>query len=112
MFAKRKDDAWCCSLFKDATQRTDQRGLSIGIARDSIGYGFLLRFRAILQEDMQRFLDLKLAIPVCGLVSQGIKFCPFCGSELQRFYSGKDLPITCELVENLPDWQKAENANR
>jgi hypothetical protein len=90
---------WCCDLFSHAVSAGDRRGLSIRISKPEgpLPMGFLLSFRTLDPVGRQRLIVL-LAGEELGATlecSQGILFCPWCGTDLRRFYGRRtDLPFS------------------
>jgi len=95
LFSKR---AWCSDLFKSAVCDPGERGLSIQVVKPVrvLPMGFLLVFRAVTEGDYEQFAKPPYTWP-CNVMfstSQGVLFCPWCGTNLRRFYGNRtDLPF-------------------
>lgn len=76
----------CCSFFGGLLECQGQAGLSIVPVRiPRIGDGFRLEFHARDQVETEP-LPLPDGVRLVIGVQQFIKYCPFCGTKLARFY--------------------------
>ena len=78
---RSKKSQFCCSHFRTSYERIDERGLST-VPRHSPKFGpyFELTFNAL--DPAHR------GTPLLNIaVRQVIRFCPYCGVELRRFYA-------------------------
>ncbi len=78
---------FCCSGFHFAYEQIDERGFSI-VPRHSPKFGpyFELTFHALDHEHRDTLL-LNTPFMLSIAASQVIKFCPYCGADLRRFYA-------------------------
>lgn len=101
MSFSRQDRSWCCQSFEAAVNQhqTGRRGHGIFITEPQgslLPMGFFFGFRAIDASADVRASELEAAglTFVCLGSSQGILFCPWCGTNLRSFYGNKtDLPF-------------------
>ena len=79
---------WCCSSFQSNSVMSEERGTSVLAERGADGkLSFFLAVRTVDMKDEQALLGCKHDFPVWTLVRVGVKFCPWCGTELQRRYA-------------------------
>ena len=84
------ENGWCCSLFRDAVSNFGKRGVTIAKISDvKYGLHFFLEFRAVASSEATRFRN-ESAVAFSLSVSQGIKFCPWCGQHLREYYATRD----------------------
>lgn len=85
MSMKQKNLPWCCSGFRAHYEEGGSRGTSIVVVADETGEPrFLLQHRTVDLADQASMP--KISVPI-NLVSQtGLRFCPWCGQRLARFY--------------------------
>lgn len=108
----------CCPRFSDFLCNRRERGMAIvPIAAPKAPLFFLLCFRALSAEDSGHIVGTG-PVKVQTAFMVGIRYCPWCGANLERFYSPRvdklpvvrmaDVPITSpEQVFALVD--KTEN---
>jgi hypothetical protein len=80
---------WCCLGFEGNYEMFGQRGLSVLAQKEDLGIqkpAFFMQVRAVSAEDQSRLQGLPSDIPFSLVTQIGIRFCPWCGKNLQRFY--------------------------
>jgi hypothetical protein len=96
---------YCCEFFKKSFEsRHRTGGPVVFLHRTKFGsdyeYSFYLGFRSIETEAVERLRDVLKGQDVGGVVhlngSIGLRFCPWCGTELFPFYRKTDF---LELVD-------------
>src|ERR1041385_3721788 len=84
---KNSSPKWCCPGFGDTYGNAGHRGFSILIKKDDLGARFLIQSRAVEQTDQEQFHALlRTEFPVSSVTETGMRFCPWCGVNLKRFY--------------------------
>lgn len=89
---------FCCALFRAAMTTPGRRGTSIIPHRHPrFGDAFYLEFRAI-DEPFEGTFKGPPDIPIVVTTEQAIKYCPWCGTKLEKFYrkSFDQLPFILE----------------
>jgi hypothetical protein len=90
----RAQREWCCPTFRALHEARHDRDLFLFVRppgwASSIVPSFWLAFRSICQCDLPRLpaQGLPPDLPVSIARSRRILYCPGCGAELERFYSG------------------------
>ncbi len=73
---------WCCRALRDSVSEAGHRGLAIFLNDVADPAYFVIQFRALEpgspDPESESFLTLSL--------ETGIRFCPWCGKDLLRFY--------------------------
>jgi hypothetical protein len=78
---------WCCIGFKGNYNEAGQRGLGVLISRDYEGRPeFTLQFRTVDKGNEQFISSSEMAIPFSTVVDVRIRFCPWCGRDLETWY--------------------------
>ncbi len=97
---------WCCVSFKANYEAAGDRGFALLVERDADGDPrFLIQHRAMKLGEEQK---TGTTVPV-SLVSQtGLRYCPWCGRRLARWYKRQVDALTrpglgIELEQESPD---------
>ena len=77
---------WCCPGLKAASDCAGQRGLAIFVDGDRGSARFVLQFRAV---DVGNEETTSTSVPTTRVCDATIRFCPWCGEDLLRRYSGE-----------------------
>lgn len=80
---------WCCSGFEGHYGEAGRRGSAVLIGLDFEGRPeFTLQFRAVDKEHEQSVSSaiVSLETPVGIVVDVGMRFCPWCGRDLEKWY--------------------------
>jgi hypothetical protein len=87
---------YCCSLFQDALSLKGEGGLAVVARRnDVVGLYFDIEFRAFAKNNEPENLDT--GEYKCYLWGQNtIKYCPWCGINLDDFYNDKQFGLELE----------------
>jgi hypothetical protein len=89
MSTKHGDTKWCCSLFSEFALVDSVAGVSIMVVVDDDRKNcFALQFRSVAECDRD-LLVAKIGTfesPIILKWTKFIKFCPWCGRDLMRFY--------------------------
>ena len=85
-----KERKFCCEIFESLTKVQDERGLSIGVSKNEQVKMFCLQVRGVDKCDvdlLQRYAEEAKAPSIKILIDtqQVIKYCPFCGTNLNRW---------------------------
>jgi len=91
-FFKNPSRQWCCAGFKGNYEQAGHRGFSVLIEKDDcLGASFLIQSRAVEQSDQERehVLLQSTDFPVSVVAQTGMRFCPWCGIDLKRFYGSR-----------------------
>lgn len=89
----------CCFQFRNMLEWGGSRGLSIIVTDGSVEskkYLFYIQMRATNADEQN---TVPTNVPVALHMNLSIDFCPWCGKNLQQFYSQASLPVHPELVE-------------
>ena len=92
MFGRSNNPRWCCGGFPGSYEQAGQRGLSVLIDKDDqMGGRFLIQARAVDRSDQEQLQGVLGGVSLhVSLVSEtGMLFCPWCGTNLRRFYGGR-----------------------
>ena len=73
---------WCCRTLRDSVSESGRRGLAIFLNDVGDPAFFVIQFRAIEPGAP----DPESESPLTLGVETGIRFCPWCGTNLLRFY--------------------------
>lgn len=108
MFGRWKNSSrkWCCSGFQSNYEQAGHRGFSVLIEKDDyLGARFLIQCRTVEDSDQERLHRIleRSDFPVSIITTTGMMFCPWCGTNLKRFYGKRaaelDRPgIFCSAV--------------
>lgn len=75
---------WCCSTFAGWYDQAGRRGFAVLIGRDSTNAAeFLMQYRAVDEGEALSFNSEAL---VSSIVEVGMRFCPWCGRDLEKWY--------------------------
>ena len=75
---------WCCIGFKSHYDSAGQSGHAILIGRDSLGATeIIMQYRAV---DAGEESHIQSDIPVSLIIDIRIIFCPWCGSNAEKWY--------------------------
>lgn len=74
---------WCCPPCKRAFENLEERGFSVFLA-EAPPLNFVLRHRAVDAADIG---TTNSPVPLSLISETGISFCPWCGTDLARFYA-------------------------
>ena len=96
-------EEWCCTRFRTLYERRYDRFLFV-FARPP-GWGgttvlsFWLAFRSVRHEDRQRPLEmLPHDVPLTISYDERILYCPFCGSNLEQVYGGREAELVDPVI--------------
>lgn len=94
-----KETEFCCPLFGEQLSAGGKRGMTIVPCR-SLQHGdcFFLEFRGIAKEDEKVFNSEMVKVMIW--TQQAIRFCPWCGANLTKFYRGKFDSLPFVIYEN------------
>ena len=110
---------YCCKVCEDALTRDDAVGLRMIVAQDTVlnfGLVFALEYRAVAQDDISA-VSAPPSVRVLARHRVCIRFCPWCGKELRRFYSrySGEMNLLSQVLEEpcvQPDPPCAEDASQ
>ena len=75
---------WCCAGFESAYRAGGERSIAVIVDEDAGGTAeFFLQARAF---DIGTEPDLKVNVPMSVALQTGLRFCPWCGMRLQKWY--------------------------
>lgn len=78
---------WCCAGFEAASAAAGDRGIAVVVDEGSGGAPeFYLQARAFASGSEP---DLNVEVPMSLVIETGLRFCPWCGARLQRWYRGR-----------------------
>ena len=76
---------WCCDAFKNSYDLAGKRAIAVLVDRSTDGDPeFLLQARAFVKGGEP--LDLNTAVPMSLVTESSMRFCPWCGRNLSRWY--------------------------
>jgi hypothetical protein len=76
---------WCCSAFKNSYDLAGDRSISVLVDRYSDGQpDFILQSRAFAMGEEPS--GLRTSVPLSLVTESPIKFCPWCGKQLAKWY--------------------------
>lgn len=82
---KRSPPKWCCMGFEGNYQAAGERGFAVLVGKE----GFLIQVRLVAQNEAHR-LKIEPQDIAVSLVNQiGMRFCPWCGANLAKFYGNR-----------------------
>lgn len=83
--SRRQAESWCCDGFRWYYDQAGRRDFAVLVERGPDNEPvFILQHRSI---ELGKRLEAKTEIPVTLANETRMKFCPWCGSDLQCFYS-------------------------
>jgi hypothetical protein len=81
---------WCCRLFEGNWLDGSERGFSVGLLQTSVSLSFVLRHRSVDKLDEEELSKATSKVtspfPVTITSETVIDFCPWCGTQLAKFY--------------------------
>ena len=83
------DIKWCCVGFEGHYGEAGRRSTGILVGRDFQGRPeFTLQFRAVDKDNEQSVSSApaSLQIPISLVVDVGMRYCPWCGRDLEKWY--------------------------
>lgn len=78
---------WCCPGFEGRVGGTGRRGIGVVLDRRDAAPDFVLQARAVDSEFSEERIVTAFPLTLCADIV--IRFCPFCGQHLSKFYGGR-----------------------
>jgi hypothetical protein len=86
---KNSSRSWCCAGFQGNYEAAGHRGFAVLIEKDDyLGTRFTIQSRAVDQSNQEELHThlLQTTFAVSVVAETGMRFCPWCGVDLKRFY--------------------------
>lgn len=83
---------WCCTAFENHYEMAGERSIAVLVEENSEGRPeFLLQARAFDRGDEPA---ITTAAPMSLVIETGMRFCPWCGVDLQKCYGKYSRDLT------------------
>lgn len=100
MVAMNEHVDWCCPGFKDSYLSGKQRGHNVLCTKSDADFWSYMHFRPIDRRVLDWLDSQPGAPPFSTLMEVGIRFCPWCGVNLEKWYRNQleTMPILDEPI--------------
>jgi hypothetical protein len=83
----------CCSGLQNLLSNAGQRGIAVLVRRTSDGISLMLQSRGIAFNDEPKLRPVPMDLDINVSCSVGLRFCPFCGRNLEELVKASPRPF-------------------